>query len=63
LLNTRENGFAVLIEEVYLSKKIGLSFSETPYILTARKNNTSKSKFNYSLKTYISYAKYLFKKW
>lgn len=60
-LATTESGFAMLIEEVYLAKRLGVSFSEVPYVLTARKGDSSQSKFTYSLNIYKRYAQYLFK--
>ena len=62
-LLTTERGFESLIEEVYLAKKIGnISFEEVPYVLTARVEEGSVSKFTYSPEVYKRYAKYLFKK-
>lgn len=62
LLETKERGFAMLIEEVYLARRLGLSFAEVPYILTARQEDFSQSKFTYSLGVYKCYAQYLFKR-
>jgi len=58
-LGTTERNFAVLIEEVYLAKRVGVSFSEVPYILVARTEESSQSKFIYSFSVYRNYAKYL----
>jgi dolichol-phosphate mannosyltransferase len=61
-LLTQERGFEVLIEEVYLARKMGgLTFAEVPYTLTARPEEGAKSKFLYSLAVYKNYAQYLFK--
>jgi hypothetical protein len=38
----------VLIEEVFLARKMGVSFDEVPYVLTARPELGSSSKFVYS---------------
>lgn len=61
-LETTERNFAVLIEEVYLARRLRLSFAEVPYVLTARQDDESQSKFTYSLAVYKRYAQYLLKR-
>lgn len=61
-INCREKGFSYLIEEVYCISKQAKTYAEVPYILTARSDRFSQSKFNYSLKVYFNYLKYLFRK-
>lgn len=61
-LPTTERSFAMLIEEVYLARRFGVSFAEVPYVLTARLEDSSQSKFTYSLAVYWRYAKYLLKR-
>lgn len=61
-LETTESGFAMLIEEVYLARRLGLSFNEVPYVLTARRADSSQSKFTYSFSVYKRYAQYLLKR-
>lgn len=61
-LNTLENGFPVLMEEIYLAKKLGGTFAEVPYTLNVRQGCKSKSKFVYSIAVYITYVKYLIKR-
>lgn len=61
-LATTETGFAMLLEEVYLARCLGVSFAEVPYVLTARQEDSAQSKFTYSLGVYQRYAKYLFKR-
>ena len=61
-LKTTERGFAMLIEEVYLARRLGLSFNEVPYVLTARQEDSSQSKFTYSFNVYKRYAQYLLKR-
>ena len=60
-LKTTERGFAMLVEEVYLARRLGVSFAEVPYTLTARQKDSSLSKFTYSLGVYKRYVQYLFK--
>jgi glycosyltransferase involved in cell wall biosynthesis len=61
-LATTERNFAMLIEEVYLARRFGVSFAEVPYVLTARQEDSSQSKFTYSLSVYKRYAQYLLKR-
>lgn len=61
-MQSHETGFAVLIEEVYLARRLGATFAEVPYTLTVRPTMNSKSKFVYSWNVYRSYLKYLFKR-
>lgn len=61
-LRTTERNFVVLIEEVYLAKKIRLSFAEVPYVLTVRKEAGSQSKFTYQWSIYGRYLRYVFKR-
>ncbi len=59
---TTERDFIVLIEEVYLAGKMGLSLAEVPYILTVRKEQGSESKFTYQWGIYWRYLRYIFKR-
>ena len=60
-IHCREPGFAMLIEEVVQAKKLGASFGEAPYKLTARAKEDSPSKFVYSWRIYREYLRNLFK--
>ena len=57
-LDTRERGFAMLMEEVHQAARRGAKFAEVPYVLTARQGGTE-SKFKYSFAVYWAYLKYL----
>lgn len=59
-LDTRERGFAVLVEEVRKAKQLKATFAEVPYTLTARVEVGSQSKFVYSTQVYKNYLKHLF---
>jgi glycosyltransferase involved in cell wall biosynthesis len=59
---TTERNFVVLIEEVYLAGKLGLTFGEVPYVLSVRKETGSKSKFTYHWGIYRQYLRYVFKR-
>jgi glycosyltransferase involved in cell wall biosynthesis len=61
-LRCTERGFAYLVEEVAQIKKLAKTYGEVPYVLTARIEKESISKFSYSLKTYTNYLKHLVKK-
>ena len=61
-LKTTEKGFPVLLEEVYLARKLNATFDEVSYTLNVRQASDSGSKFVYSFRVYKSYLKYLFKK-
>lgn len=61
-IRCQEKGFSYLIEEVYYVSKQAKTYAEVPYTLTARSDRFSQSKFNYSLKVYFNYLKYLFKR-
>jgi dolichol-phosphate mannosyltransferase len=57
-LDTRERGFAMLMEEVCQARRMGAKFAEVPYVLTVREGG-SNSKFKYSPGVYWAYLKYL----
>jgi len=59
-LETRETGFAMLMEEVRAAQRLGATFSEVPYTLTVRSEEESASKFSYSINVYLTYLKYVF---
>lgn len=59
VLKCRENDFSIQLEEVLLAKKAGLSFREVPITLGVRE--VGKSKFHYSLKLFLRYARLLLK--
>jgi hypothetical protein len=61
-LRCTERGFAYLVEEVAQMKNLAKTYGEVPYVLTARIEKESISKFSYSLKTYTNYLKHLVKK-
>lgn len=61
-LVTTERGFPVLLEEVYLARKLGATFAEVPYTLEVRQDSESESKFVYSFDVYAAYLKYIFKR-
>ena len=55
-LKLTENGFPILIEEIYQARRFTDKFSEVPFILTGRE--TGRSKFSYTPKVLWDYLKY-----
>ena len=53
----RENGFAVIMEELYYCKYLARTFAEIPHILTCR-GEGSGSKFSYRPRMFWAYFKY-----
>lgn len=60
-IDTKENGFAVIMEELYQAKRLAKSFCEVPYILTARSEDEGGTHFSYTLRIYAQYLYYSFK--
>lgn len=60
-INTKENGFAVIMEELYQAKRLTKSFCEIPYVLTARSEDEGGTHFSYTPKIYMQYLNYAFK--
>ncbi|MBC7456849.1 MAG: glycosyltransferase [Bdellovibrionaceae bacterium] len=58
LLQLKERGFSILMEEIYCLSYFTKNFSEVPYILTVREDNQGTSSFSYSYKVFYSYLKY-----
>lgn len=60
-INYTENGFVIIMEELYHAKLLTNSFCEIPYILTSRKNNQGQSHFSYGPGICMQYLKYAIK--
>jgi glycosyltransferase involved in cell wall biosynthesis len=60
-INYTENGFVIIMEELYHAKFLTKSFCEIPYILTSRKGNQGQSHFSYGPGVCIKYLKYAIK--
>jgi dolichol-phosphate mannosyltransferase len=54
----RENGFPIILEELYHLKRRGAQATEIPYTLTARQQGEGRSKFTVSWNTIWGYFKY-----
>jgi glycosyltransferase involved in cell wall biosynthesis len=59
-METYDNGFSVLIEEVREAKRLNATFAEIPYVLTVRSSGHEVSKFTYSWSIYKSYLNKIF---
>jgi len=60
-IELRENGFAVIMEELFLTKSFIHSYAEVPYVLTSRSKDAGQTHFTYNLRTYFTYLKYAIK--
>ena len=60
-IELKENGFAVIMEELFLSKPLVHSYAEVPYVLTSRTESQGQTHFTYDVKTYFTYLKYALK--
>jgi len=60
-MQLRENGFAIIMEELYQAKFLAKRFCEVPYMLTARAGNAKGSSFVYSPRLFYNYLKYAIK--
>jgi len=57
-IDLRENGFAVIMEELYRLKPIARSYSEVPIVLTARTDELGASSFSFGPAAMARYLKY-----
>lgn len=57
-LHLKENGFAIIMEELCQAKKLVRSFGEVPYILTDRKAGQGDTHFPYTMRTMAIYLRY-----
>lgn len=58
-LDLKENGFAIIMEELYQAKRYVKKFGEVPYVLTERTTGQGQTHFSYTWRTlwrYLSYA-------
>jgi glycosyltransferase involved in cell wall biosynthesis len=60
-INYTENGFVIIMEELYHAKSLTKSFCEIPYVLTSRTENQGQSHFSYGPGVCMRYLKYAIK--
>ncbi len=54
----RENGFAIIVEELYQLKFLARSYAEVPVILTSRERDLRPTSFSYRPSTFWKYLRY-----
>jgi len=60
-IHLRENGFAIIMEELYRVKFLDMTFCEVPYTLGTRTESNRPSSFAYHPKVFFDYLKYAIK--
>ncbi len=60
-MELQENGFEIIMEELYQAKFLESSFCEVPYILTSRSDSIRPSSFIYNPNVFYRYLKYALK--
>jgi len=60
-MNLKENGFTIIMEELYWAKSLAHSFCEIPYTLTSRNVEQGVTHFSYSPAMCLRYLKYALK--
>lgn len=56
-----EQGFPIIVEELWQAKKYARAFCEVPYVLTSRQAKQGKTTFSYGWPTYRAYLRYVWK--
>jgi len=59
--NLRENGFAIIVEELYQLKFLARSYAEVPVILTSRRQGLRPTSFSYTPAIFWKYFRYALK--
>jgi len=57
-IQLKENGFAVIMEELYLLRPLAKSYAEVPVVLTARAGDLAPSSFSFGPRAMGRYLKY-----
>lgn len=60
-MQLHENGFVIIMEELYQAKFLAKTFCEIPYTLTARTGTIRPSSFAYRPRVFYDYLKYVLK--
>ena len=60
-MNLTENGFPIIVEELYQGKFLVSSYAEVPVVLTNRKSDQRPTSFSYKPGTFYKYLKYAVK--
>jgi dolichol-phosphate mannosyltransferase len=62
-MNLTENGFAIIVEELYQAKFLASSYAEIPVVLTSRAQHLRSTSFGYGPATFLKYLRYAVKAW
>ena len=57
-MDLRENGFSIIMEELYQCKFLAKSYCEVPVLLTNRSEEQRPTSFTYSPETFLKYLKF-----
>ena len=60
-MDLRENGFSIIMEELYQCKFLAHSFCEVPVLLTNRSEEQRPTSFSYTPRTFLKYFKFALK--
>ena len=60
-MNLRENGFSIIMEELYQCKFLAHSYCEVPVLLTNRSGKQRPTSFSYKPETFLKYFKFALK--
>jgi dolichol-phosphate mannosyltransferase len=60
-MDLRENGFSIIMEELYQCKFLAHSYCEVPVLLTNRTDNQRPTSFGYTPETFLKYLKFALK--
>ena len=60
-MNLTENGFPIIVEELYQAKFLASSFAEVPVVLTSRADDLRPTSFGYTPSTFWKYLRYALK--
>jgi dolichol-phosphate mannosyltransferase len=60
-MDLKENGFAIIVEELYQAKFLASSYAEIPVVLTSRAGDLRPTSFSYGPSTFFKYLRYALK--
>jgi dolichol-phosphate mannosyltransferase len=60
-MNLNENGFAIIVEELYQAKFLASSYAEIPVVLTSRSEDLRPTSFGYGPSIFFKYLRYAVK--
>jgi len=60
-MDLRENGFAIIVEELYQAKFLASTYAEVPVVLMNRSSELRPTSFSYKPGTFIRYLRYAMK--